>query len=156
MKSNKKGFTLIELLAVIVILAIIALIATPIILNIVQKARKSAAEDSVYGVMKAVQLAYATSILDTNALDLNTYVVTCRQDGCKYPDPDPEKTGDLDLVFSGTKPTAGTFQIDPATGKMKATQNIEVNGFYCEITANEKVNCQTGAFTTSGGAADGE
>ena len=31
----KKGFTLIELLAVIVILAIIALIATPIILNII-------------------------------------------------------------------------------------------------------------------------
>ena len=32
---NKKGFTLIELLAVIVILAIIALIATPIILGII-------------------------------------------------------------------------------------------------------------------------
>ncbi|MCI8544918.1 MAG: prepilin-type N-terminal cleavage/methylation domain-containing protein, partial [Bacilli bacterium] len=39
---RKKGFTLIELLAVIVILAVIALIATPIILNIIEKARKSA------------------------------------------------------------------------------------------------------------------
>ena len=35
----KKGFTLIELLAVIVILAIIALIATPIILGIIDDAR---------------------------------------------------------------------------------------------------------------------
>ena len=38
----KKGFTLIELLAVIIILAIIALIATPIILNVVEDARISA------------------------------------------------------------------------------------------------------------------
>ena len=38
----KKGFTLIELLAVIIILAIIALIATPIVLNVINDARKSA------------------------------------------------------------------------------------------------------------------
>ena len=38
----KKGFTLIELLAVIIILAIVALIATPIILDVVDDARKSA------------------------------------------------------------------------------------------------------------------
>ena len=31
----KKGFTLVELLAVIVILAVIALIATPIVFNII-------------------------------------------------------------------------------------------------------------------------
>ena len=37
--SKKKGFTLIELLAVIVILGLIALIATPIILNIINKYR---------------------------------------------------------------------------------------------------------------------
>ena len=39
---KKKGFTLIELLAVIIILAIVALIATPIILDVVEDARKSA------------------------------------------------------------------------------------------------------------------
>ena len=33
MKENNKGFTLIELLAVIVILAVIALIATPLIMG---------------------------------------------------------------------------------------------------------------------------
>ena len=38
----KCGFTLIELLAVIIILAIVALIATPIILDVVEDARKSA------------------------------------------------------------------------------------------------------------------
>ena len=40
--SLKRGFTLIELLAVIIILAIVALIATPIILDVVDDARKSA------------------------------------------------------------------------------------------------------------------
>ena len=45
MKRN--GFTLIELLAVIVILAIIALIATPIILGIINDARKESQERNV-------------------------------------------------------------------------------------------------------------
>lgn len=59
MKQNKKGFTLIELLAVIVILAIIALIATPIILNMISKARRSAARSSALGFVDSVE--YYTS-----------------------------------------------------------------------------------------------
>ena len=38
--KNKYGFTLIELLAVIVALAIIALIATPTVMNTIKKQRK--------------------------------------------------------------------------------------------------------------------
>ena len=37
-----KGFTLVELLAVIVILAVIALIATPIVLSIINDTKESA------------------------------------------------------------------------------------------------------------------
>ncbi|MBP3461030.1 MAG: prepilin-type cleavage/methylation domain-containing protein, partial [Bacilli bacterium] len=44
-----------ELLAVIVILAIIALIATPIILNMINDAKKSAAKDSIFGYVEAVE-----------------------------------------------------------------------------------------------------
>ena len=57
---KNKGFTLIELLAVIVILAIIALIATPIILGIINDARTSAKDRSAEYVYEAVQLAYQT------------------------------------------------------------------------------------------------
>ena len=39
MKNKKIGFTLIELLAVIIVLAIIALIATPIIFNVIENAK---------------------------------------------------------------------------------------------------------------------
>ena len=55
MKQNKKGFTLIELLAVIVILAIIALIATPIILSMINNARKSAARSSALGYVESIE-----------------------------------------------------------------------------------------------------
>ncbi len=61
-----KGFTLIELLAVIVILAVIALIATPIVLSILTRVRKSAFQDSAYGIMEAAKGYYAESILEEN------------------------------------------------------------------------------------------
>lgn len=52
----KKGFTLIEVLAVIVILAVIALITVPLIMNVLDKAKKGAFEDSAYGIIKAKEL----------------------------------------------------------------------------------------------------
>ena len=59
---NNKGFTLIELLAVIVILAIIALIATPIIINIITDARTQAKKRSAELVYTGVQYAYTSSL----------------------------------------------------------------------------------------------
>ena len=72
-----KGFTLIELLAVIVILAIIALIATPIILGIISDARTQARKRSAELVYKGVEYAYTQTILtsangtDFTLTDLN-------------------------------------------------------------------------------------
>jgi prepilin-type N-terminal cleavage/methylation domain-containing protein len=54
---KKKGFTLIELLAVIVILAIIALIVTPIVSNIIGSARKASNARSVEGHIKNIEYA---------------------------------------------------------------------------------------------------
>ena len=56
-RRNKNAFTLIELLAVIVILAIIALIATPIILGIVEDAKKDA-------FLRSVELVISTTDID--------------------------------------------------------------------------------------------
>ena len=58
---KNKGFTLIELLAVIVILAIIALIATPVILGIINDARESAKLNSAQYILDGVSKAYAVS-----------------------------------------------------------------------------------------------
>ena len=53
----KKAFTLIELLAVIVILAILALIVSPIISGVINDAKKASAERSIEGYIKAVEYA---------------------------------------------------------------------------------------------------
>ena len=52
----KKGFTLIELLAVIIILAVIALIATPIVLNVVDRSKLESNRNSVYGLIDTGRL----------------------------------------------------------------------------------------------------
>ena len=74
---NKKGFTLIELLAVIVILAIIALIATPIILNVIDTAKKGAKESSTLGYIDAVEKQVMLAQVDTAATNIaqGTYTV---------------------------------------------------------------------------------
>ena len=65
MKSNK-GFTLIELLAVIVILAIIALIATPMILGVIDTAKQGSAKSSAQYYVEAVEKTIMTTQLDGN------------------------------------------------------------------------------------------
>ena len=60
----KKGFTLIELLAVIVILAIIAAIATPIILNIINNSRKESIRLSAENYIDAVHISISKGKLN--------------------------------------------------------------------------------------------
>ena len=59
-----KGFTLIELLAVIVILAVIALIASPIIINVIEDSRIESAKNSTYGIIDALEYTSMSSIVD--------------------------------------------------------------------------------------------
>ena len=77
MKRNKKAFTLIELVSVLVILAILALIVTPLVLNIIKKAKNAADRRSVDAYGKALQLAVAGYTIDTGRppTDLDTLEV---------------------------------------------------------------------------------
>ena len=56
---KRKGFTLIELLGVIVVLAVIAIITTPVILGIIEKSKKGALQNSGYGLVEAGILYHA-------------------------------------------------------------------------------------------------
>ena len=97
---KKRGFTLVELLAVIVILAIIALIATPIILGVIEKAKKGAAESSALGYVDAVEKQIAINLLDedaTNDIKDRAYSV----EELKY----------LGVTVKGTVPSNGTIEI---------------------------------------------
>ena len=107
MKLNKKGFTLIELLAVIVILAIIMLIATPIILNVVEDARQGAARSSAMGYVNAIEKDMMASKLNDPefVMDItitNPDIISIRG----------ERPKEVNLDVSNGQVTGGTIQFD--------------------------------------------
>ena len=56
MKKQKKGFTLIELLAVILILWIIALVAIPIVNNIIEESKRGSFESTLLNIDRSVAI----------------------------------------------------------------------------------------------------
>jgi len=60
--KKRNGFTLIELLAVIAILAIILLIAVPMILSVINNAKKSAFTSSCKMIVSAAEKHYALGL----------------------------------------------------------------------------------------------
>ena len=68
---KKKGFTLIELLAVIVILAIIALIATPLVLKYIEKSRQESKVDSAYSYVRNLETEIANYSIKNNGKKYN-------------------------------------------------------------------------------------
>ena len=104
---KRKGFTLIELLAVIVVLAIIALIATPIVMNTIKNAKKGAAERTADNYIKQVETAVAEAKLENKSVPNGTYDIDGNGNltGAGLPD------GKLEIDMSGTKPSGGTVTI---------------------------------------------
>ena len=66
-KRKENAFTLIELIAVLVIMAIIALIVTPLVMSIIRKARISADKRSIDAYGRSIELAIAGYLLDTGS-----------------------------------------------------------------------------------------
>lgn len=121
MKNNKKGFTLVELLAVIVILAIIALIATPIILNVIDDAKTNAAKNSAYGYIDALEKANAQDMLSSESINVLSGAYTIDESGKLMHD-----SAEVAVKFKGTKPTSGTLTY--ADGKLSSGSSITVDG----------------------------
>lgn len=114
---NKKGFTLIELLAVIVILAVIALIVTPIVTGIIAQAKESANARSVEGHVKNFEYAMLeaafkdgsgnTSAFNNNgtAISYTDLVALLTAKGISLPDNDHIKCTNY-TISEGTVMTA--------------------------------------------------
>ena len=128
---NDKGFTLIELLAVIIILAIIALITTPIVLNVINQAREDAAEDSAWGAIEAVRMAYAQAQLNS-AVPAKADVTFTTGNAT---------IGGEKVVVSGTKPTGGKITIDSDTGIITCTDLI-IDNYKCNSDDGNTMSCE--------------
>lgn len=143
MRQNRKGFTLIELLAVIVILAIVALIATPIILNVINDSRKKAAIDSSYGVIKSIQLAYTQNQVAATPVDTDQTITF--GSNAELQIGTSGTTSVTKVSISGDIPTEGTATLNVKDGSVTFS-NVKFGNFYCNTFKKgsaTRVCCET-------------
>jgi type II secretory pathway pseudopilin PulG len=104
--KKKNAFTLIELLAIIVVLAIIFVITVPTILNIMDKSKKGAAEQSAINYKDAIQKFYSSKLYKNRKMKLNgTYTV----ENGKLIGIFVEEEETKEIEVSGRKPVNGTM-----------------------------------------------
>ena len=125
--NKKRGFTLIELLAVIVILAIIALIAMPIVLNMINNARKKAAESGALGFVEAIEY--------------NNGFAQTEQAGYTEINGENLDAASIDVKMKGKKPTSGTVTIE--NGKVTSA-NLCVEGYTVVYNGREVTSTKKG------------
>ena len=155
--KNKYGFTLIELLAVIVVLAIIALIATPIVMNTIKKAKQGAAERSADSYVKQVEVAVAEERLSKNEVLEGEYQITSDGNLCRDKSASCSDDNKIKIEMSGTKPTSGKIKITNGSvdqssssmtiGDYTVSYNTEKNTY--EATGKENASSTTVVYRWS-------
>lgn len=139
---KKNGFTLIELLAVILILGVIALIATPIILNIGDDSKKTSATHSahlyVHGLMNQIMVDKIKSDFNPTECTIANGNVSCG-------------TKSIDYNPSGSKPTSGTisFSNGDVTGYDLCIMGYKVIKNVDTVTATKDSICTAQNSNTS-------
>ena len=142
---KNKGFTLIELLAVIVILAIIALIATPMILGVIDTAKKGSAESAALGyidaVEKSIMLSQFTDTPVTLTEDSTEFTVGANG---KLSTTIGENTVEINVDFKGEAPKAkGTVTVN------KKGEVTAVSLEFEKVYAGHTVSYANGVATAS-------
>ncbi len=144
---RNKGFTLIELLAVIVILAIIALIATPIVLGIINDSRKSADQETAKLIVSHFETAYSVAYMQTGGVEptLEKIKSSFNMDGVKEVVIATENVAGDDTHDARTK---GEMYVVSESGNVKCHTTTTGEGekkqveFSCEVTEGETVSMQ--------------
>ena len=134
---KNKGFTLIELLAVIVILAIIALIATPVVLGIIEDSKKSANKVSAQYMVDAVEKAYAI------AYTQNSGAVPAVEPASSASEDEVKKTIEGNFSMSGAEWGDSTTEGSTTVYNVHTTDNAVV----CNMTVGTEnklsISCST-------------
>ena len=138
----KKGFTLIELLAVIIILAIVVLIATPIILNVIDDARVSAGRSEANMILSGIN-NYCASEDMKYQLD-NSYTKICTKDMTKEDVSTMVNLGNAKvekLTYDGTKLTELVIKSNTHTFTLCASGTFAMDDEECdeEIGGNDDI-----------------
>ena len=122
---KRKGFTLIELLAVIVILAIISLITTPMILGVIEDTKLKAAEQSVNGYLDAVEKQIIINqVSNTNLINDGVYNLPMEN-----------------VEVKGSKPTSGWLIVKNG----EVTNYSMIMGEYIVTKGNDTIKGNTTA-----------
>ncbi len=131
---NKKGFTLIELLAIIVILAVIALISTPIITDTIANVRKNADKQSATSYIDTIETKLTEAAMEYPDIRYSATLVAntdagVRVWGCTHctGDGTSDAAGTIAIDFSGTAPQKVNLAYDRSTGKLSGKVKY-VNG----------------------------
>ena len=126
---KRKGFTLIELLAVIVILAIIALIATPIVLHIIENSKEASVKRSVKNYLDGVEQAVSLEDLNGKVVKNGKYYIMNNGNICSNELIDNKcSETEIKIDVKGNKPTSGIIFI--TDGTVTGDTTLIMSGYY--------------------------
>ena len=137
-KLKKRGFTLIELIAVLVIMAILALIVTPLVMNIIRKAKLAADKRSIDAYGRSIELAIAGYLLDTGTFPTSVDQLTIEYSGNKVECSTTQLNSDSSVYLTGC--TVGGRTVDYAYGTDKNTVQEPVVPTYTAYSVGDHVS----------------
>ncbi len=149
--SKKKGFTLIELLAVIIILAVIALIAVPLVMSTINDAKKGAAINSGYGYINALENSLAAKMIEDTNSDFRAgtysagkfYYQILEANGSTR-----DASIDLAVSYKGTDPDEINLTISEG---VVAGGSLKIDGINLTVDANGSIKEGTSEGGSGGG-----
>ena len=116
-KTKRNAFTLIELIGVLVIMAILALIVTPLVMNIIRRARVSADKRSIDAYGRSIELAVASYLLDNGKFPTTLDQLTIEYSGNQVVCETTQLNSDSSVYLTGCR--VGGRNVDYTYGENK-------------------------------------
>ena len=137
-RKNLRAFTLIELIAVLVIMAILALIVTPLVMNIIRKARIAADKRSIDAYGRSIELAIAGYLLDTGKFPTSIDQLSIEYSGDEVICSTTQLNDDSSVYLTGCTVKGRT--VDYAYGTDKNTAQEPVVPTYTAYSVGDHVS----------------